>query len=194
MNDADRPRDWTSVNDMRRKLHAAKSDPFQTETTSYDPDAHYHLASVDSKGHSAEMRCPVPPGMKVMAEEIVAMREHPYRTANDIMRDGFFHMMNYLAEVSADPEHAIRMRRIMAQENIDQHGRDMEQNAKFVEQVRHYGTAASQGKDWKILRKVISDAVDFSESAHEPYRTQLDELIARLKAELPKNIDEEVDQ
>ena len=193
MND-DETRGWTSVNDMRRKLHAAKDDPFSTTSGAYDPDAHYHLQSVDNKGHAANMQCPVPPGMKVMAEEIVAMREHPYRTANDIMRDGFFHMMNYLAEVSADPEHAVTMRRIMAQESIDKHGREMEQNAKFVEQVKHYGIAASQGKDWKILRKVISDAIDFYESAHEPYRTQLDELIDRLKAELPKNIDEEVDQ
>lgn len=179
---------WLNVNDMRRKLHAAKGDPFETERGTYDPDAHYHLASVDNKGHSSEMRCPVPPGMKVMAEEIVAMREHPYRTANDILRDGLFHMMNYLAEVSADPEHAVTMRAIMAQESIEKHGREMEANAKFVDQVRHFGTAATNGRDWKVLRKVLADAINFSESAHEPYRTQLDELVKRFQADLPKEV------
>lgn len=177
---------WKDVNDMRRKLHAAKDDPFEVDQSGYDPDAHYHVVSTDKKGHSAMMRFPVPPGLKIQAEEIVARQQFPFRTANDIARDAFFHGLQYLSEMSYDPDHILNMRRILAMESIAKHGREMEANAKFVEDVKHHGTVALNSRDWPVLQKIVSDAVDFCESAHEPYLSQLEEIIKRFKVDLPE--------
>ncbi len=135
------------------------------EATSYREDD-YYTRSADERGHSTTTLLRLPPDVMGMAEEIVQLRKFPYRTVQDIIRDGILHRIQYLRGVEDLKETDAMFARVLTIQKI----LDEEDRAK------------EHGEVMKRLPGILDDLLqDPVEGTREAIRV-LESVLANISA------------
>ena len=61
-------------------------------------------ASTDGKGHGDPLRVKFPPGVLIAAQRVVAAQKLPYRTVQDLVRDGLVKLLERIEDEGCTPE------------------------------------------------------------------------------------------
>lgn len=160
---------------------------WQTEEDGYSPYK-YYSRSVDTNGHSAEVRCKIPPELHSALARLVTKGAIPeLDSVADFMRDALMHRVKFLEKhVIKDAKFSEAVNRRLKLTDIEVMAAQREQFREQLENIEAACTDLVRDGDWQGLCEIVNAAASLLDDYRDPYYSRLSTMIQGFSGQVPE--------
>lgn len=184
INRAKADRQWQALMDEHGYGKKGSDDPYEV-VSSHGRDSFY-LMSADKRGFSTSVRVRLSPQTLSEISALIQSGKWPWRTMSQFVGDAVWHRLHDVSDWTKEGRVIRMLAAEMMQSQMEVYQREMESLSKTVDQFEKAAELAVKSRDWPMLTAMLINTNESVEDIREPYRGQLQGLIAKYRPQMPE--------